>query len=232
MAGTADTVLYLHHSEGVGPGWLGEAIDQAGIPTELIRLDEGEPLPDSTNWRAVVVLGGAMGAYEVVDHPYLLGEKEFISGLVAEDVPVLGICLGSQLIADALGGRAYRAPNPEGGLLALEMTEAGREDPVVANLPDRVLVSHGDTFDLPPGAELLAFTDEYQHIYRCGSALAIQSHPEAGADLAVLATSRPGGGNIVAAGVDKEELIEDLRAAENVLREQAIRFFAAWVATI
>ena len=232
MSGTAETVLYLHHSEGVGPGWLGEAIDRAGIPTVVVRLGEGEALPDSTDWRAVVVLGGAMGAYEVIDHPYLVEEKQFIAELVAKEVPVLGICLGSQLIADALGGRAYKAPKPEGGLLALGVTEAGREDPFTSNLPDRVLVSHGDTFELPPGAELLAFTDEYQHIYRCGSALAIQAHPEAGADLAVLATSRDGGGNIVAAGVDKEELIAELRAHEDVLREQSIRFFAAWVEII
>ena len=63
-------------------------------------------------------------------------------------------------------------------MMAMTVTDAGRADPVFASIPDRVLVTHGDTFDLLPGAELLAYTDGYQHAYRSGSALAVQFHPE------------------------------------------------------
>lgn len=232
MTATNDSILLLHHSEGVGPGWLGEAIEAARIDTVSVRFFAGDPLPDSIDWKAVVVLGGSMGAYEEADYPHFVAEKAFLAEAVAADVPLLGICLGSQLLADALGGRAYKAPSPEAGLMEMTMTDAGRADPVFANLPDRVLVTHGDTFDLPPGAELLAYTDGYQHAYRSGSALAVQFHPEAGADLVELAVGRPGGGNIVAAGVDPIGLVAELRENEDSMREQALHFFGAWLDTL
>lgn len=222
----------LHHSEGVGPGWLGEAIEAAEIDVVPVNLNAGEPLPDAIDWKAVVVLGGSMGAYEEADYPHFVAEKQFLAELVGAGVPVLGICLGSQLLADALGGRAFKAPHAEAGLLAMTMTEAGLADPVLASVPDKVLVTHGDTFDLPPGAELLAYTDSYKHAYRLGSALAVQFHPESGADLAEVAVAAPGGGNIVAAGLEPDELIAELRAYEPALREQALRFFNAWIDTL
>jgi GMP synthase-like glutamine amidotransferase len=224
-------VLVLQHSKGVDAGWLDDAFANAGLESILVRLEAGEELPQAVDWKGIVALGGIMGAYQEEDYPFFAIEKKFLARAVGDDVPILGICLGSQLLADALGGVAYKAPSPEAGFLSVMVTEAGREDPVFRHVPDRVVVSHGDTFDLPPGAVLLARTNRYLHAFRLGSALAVQFHPEAGPDLVEgWVEQSGGGGNIAAAGVDPEKLIEELRANERLMHDQALAFFGAWLA--
>ncbi|NNC92507.1 MAG: type 1 glutamine amidotransferase, partial [Acidimicrobiia bacterium] len=165
---TGDQVLVLQHSEIAGPGWLADALMEAGIEFEVINLSAGMQVPDTTTWKGVAVLGGRMGAYEEDEYPFLADEKRLLAALVEEDVPVLGICLGAQLLADACGGRTYKAPDTEAGLHALMLTDAGEADPVLETITDRVVVSHGDTFHLPPDAVLLASSDRYQHAFRVG----------------------------------------------------------------
>src|SRR5215212_1594324 len=104
-------------------------------------------------------MGGPMSVNDEADHPWLAAEKAFVRSVVEAGVPFLGVCLGSQLLASALGARVY--PNPAGaevGLLGVERTAAGRADPVLGALAEPLvsLQWHGDTFDLPDGAELLA----------------------------------------------------------------------------
>jgi GMP synthase-like glutamine amidotransferase len=140
-----DRILVLQHSDIAGPGWLANALVDAGIDFEVINLGAGMQIPGATNWNGVAVLGGRMGAYEENEYPFLADEKRFLAALVEEEVPVLGICLGAQLLADACGGRTYKAPDTEAGLHALTLTGAGETDPVLETITDRVVVSHAVT---------------------------------------------------------------------------------------
>jgi GMP synthase (glutamine-hydrolysing) len=174
-------LIVVRHEERVGPGWLAKAAADAGRPLTEIRLDRGERLPDPAGVEAagVVVLGGFMAAFDVEEHPWLEAEKRWLRGLVAAEVPVLGICLGAQLLADALGGRAFRAPQYECGYPELVRTPMGLADPVVGVLDGPVLSWHEDTFTLPVGAMLLASSELAPQAFRIGSALGLQLHPEA-----------------------------------------------------
>jgi GMP synthase (glutamine-hydrolysing) len=148
-------VLGLQHIACEHPGAFLEEIDDY-VPVEL---DEGEPLPDRRDFDAIIAMGGPMSVNDEADHPWLAAEKPFVREAVEAGVPFLGVCLGSQLLAAALGARVH--PNPAGaevGLLPVERTAAGRADPVLGALSEPLVTLqwHGDTFDLPDGAELLA----------------------------------------------------------------------------
>lgn len=132
----------------------------------------------------LILMGGPMGVYEQSTYPWIAHEIERIAERIEHGLPTLGICLGSQLIAAALGADIYAGPVKEIGFSPLTLTEAGRASPA-AHLQDvPVLHWHGDTFDLPPGTELLASTPNYPHqIFRRGRwLLALQCHAEMGVD--------------------------------------------------
>jgi GMP synthase (glutamine-hydrolysing) len=128
----------------------------------------------------VVVLGGPVAAYQEAAYPFLRDELKLLERRLAAARPTLGICLGAQLMARALGARVYPGPAKEIGWGALQLSEAGRNGPLrhLAGVP--VLHWHGDTFDLPEGADRLASTDLCANqAFSCGRyALACQFHPE------------------------------------------------------
>ncbi|MGH2804848.1 MAG: type 1 glutamine amidotransferase, partial [Thermoleophilaceae bacterium] len=146
-----------------------------------VELDEDEPLPDWRAYGALLVMGGPMGSYDEVEHPWLVAEKRCIREAVSAGRPFFGACLGSQLLAASLGAGVYRC-EPEVGVLDVELTAAGREDPVMGGLPPSfaTLQWHGDTFDLPSGAVRLAGSPAYPNqAFRVGStAYAVQFHLE------------------------------------------------------
>lgn len=222
------TVLTLTHSPGASAGWLGDVLDEAGVARRTHAMYE-DAAPEHRGEDAVVVLGGPMGAYEEQAHPFLAPEKSFLRKLVAGDVPVLGICLGSQLLADALGGRAYLAAKPEVAYLAPDRNVAGRAHPVISVLEDPVLLIHQDTFDLPPGAELLARSDGYLHAFAHGSALGLQFHAEAGPEIVAGWMRRPGLQSLVRrGGREPDEFLAEVRARGDLARVQGRRLFEAW----
>jgi GMP synthase (glutamine-hydrolysing) len=123
-----------------------------------------------------------MGVYEASRYPFLADEIELIRRFLAEGRPVLGICLGAQLLAAAAGARVY--PGTRGkeiGWAEVELSEAGRADPIWSGFPPRFTTFHwhGDTFDLPRGAELLGQSARYPQAFRIGAAAyGVQFHPE------------------------------------------------------
>lgn len=163
---------------------LGRTIEARGVrlTTRCVpRLDlsEIDPLrPD-----LLVVMGGPIGAYQTDDYPFLVQEIELVKKRVEKDLPTIGICLGSQIIAAALGAKVYKGDQgPELGWHPLEITKEGMNGPARHFAADKtnMLHWHGDTFDLPDGATLLASTAKYKNqIYTHGkNILGVQCHPE------------------------------------------------------
>lgn len=153
-----------------------------GLQFNICHLDRGEPLPDSEEVEALVVMGGPMAVYESRRYPFLTQELCLIEEVLQHDRAVLGVCLGSQLLAHALGARVYPGESPEIGFGSVELTEEGRHDPVFGTTgPSHpVFHWHGDTFDVPNGATLLASSAAYPHqAFRYGdSAYGLQFHIE------------------------------------------------------
>ena len=208
---------------------LDEVVAELGTEVARYRLGMGDDVPTSTDFDAVIVLGGAMGAYDTAQHPWLEDEKTWLQTLAGKQVPVLGICLGSQLLAEALGGRAFLSPiAPEAGVTRLDLTALGRADPVLQRAGTKVFSLHQDTFDLPPGAKLLALSADYPQAFRYGSVLAIQFHPDADAALAV-EWAKEMAPFLNRAGVELADYESELVAAEPYLARTSKRIFQAFL---
>lgn len=206
---------------------LDDALELAGAVVERFHLELGDPVP-GTDFDRAVILGGGMGAYDIDRHAWLEPEKEWIRNLVGSDVPVLGICLGCQLLADALGGRAYRAEHPEVAVVPISLTAAGEADPVVSKIGPMVYSLHQDTFALPPNATFLAHTDRFPHAFRLGSALALQFHPDADCNQA-LAWGTEESSVLDAAGITYDDYARGLIAAEPLLDRASRAIFTTWL---
>lgn len=197
------------------------------IPIDHVFLDEGESLPDPSEVDAAVVLGGAMGAYDTDKVSYLEPEKELLRVLVEMGVPVLGLCLGCQLLADVLGGSAYLADRPEVVFAEMTMVE---DDPVVSVLAShRSLAMHRDTWDLPPGGRLVSHTVRHNGAFRFGSALGVQPHPEVDEAAITDWLTRPSGVALAAAaGSDPGETLKEYLAVPDEVEAAADAMFTAW----
>lgn len=152
-------VVAFRHVPFEGLGLIQPALEEKGISIELADLFErGQPVPDIGTAAGLIFMGGPMSAND--DLPYLRQEIEIIRDAAGRGQPVLGICLGSQMIAKALGARVYRNPFKEVGWFPVHPTTGGKNDRLLSALesPETVLQWHGETFELPAGAEWLAYS--------------------------------------------------------------------------
>lgn len=178
-------VLVVQHQDDCPPALVGRWLSEAGCVLDVRRPYDGDPLPDDLGGHdAFLVLGGSMGAHDDDDHPWLSGTKRLIRSAAEARTPTLGICLGHQLAAAALGGRS--APNPLGqqlGLLPLGWTDAAGDDDLMRGLVgtgfgiqwnDDIVVRE------PPGTVVLARTPrgELQVARFASSVWGVQLHPE------------------------------------------------------
>jgi GMP synthase-like glutamine amidotransferase len=183
----------LQHVEHEGPGLVGEGLAADGWAVEVVRPDAGQPMPAADSLAGLVVLGGPMGIGDTADHPWLPDERVLIGAVARAGRPVLGVCLGAQQLAASLGAEITTGPEPEIGLGHVQLTAAGRMDPVFgpeyAGLADPALPCvhwHQDTFTLPAGAVHLAATARFPHqAFRWGTrAYGLQFHVEVDRNLA------------------------------------------------
>ena len=165
-------------------GTLDAQFRAAGFRIRYVNFARmGEIKPEIGRYHGLVVLGGPMSAYDVERYPHLEIEIESIRAAVDSGIPVLGICLGAQLIARALGARVKRNATKEIGWYAVRPTEAGARDALFSkfNSSEQIFQWHGDTFALPHGAEHLAESDACgNQAFRVGdSVYGLQFHLEA-----------------------------------------------------
>jgi GMP synthase (glutamine-hydrolysing) len=177
--------LVLSHVPFEDLGSLEPCLKQRGFSIEMVDASTTEfPLPQAATCDLLIILGGPIGVYESEAYPFLTGEIECIRRRLESGRPVLGICLGAQLMARALGAKVYPGSNgAEIGWAPLEAVGPGGPPVWFKHLISNGLASfhwHGDTFDLPSGAELLARTKLYENqAFAFGrNALALQFHPE------------------------------------------------------
>lgn len=139
------------------PGYLGEIMREHGILYEVVKVDEA-PVPDPTEYDAFIAMGGPQHVGVDDKDPYLAGVEEAIRKAVEQDIPYLGICLGGQLLAHALGAVVKRHSIASIGFYEVQLTEEGKADPLFQGLPgyQQVILWHEDSFDLPAGAVQLA----------------------------------------------------------------------------
>ena len=225
MSETRARVLVVENDPGSPIGYLADAFVAAGVSTQTVSGDRLPAYDSPLKHEAIVILGGFMGAYDDADHPWLLDQRDLIRRAVDTDVPILGICLGAQLIAHATGGSAFLAERPEVAVVSLQLTAAGVEDPLAEHLRAPVVTYHQDSFTLSDDAVLLAASDRFPQVFRMGSALGIQPHPEVSKERVTEWTkdrSLPD-----RAGVTTDGLLADIERL--VDREDALALFAAWI---
>ena len=157
--------LALEHLRSNPIGVYGDILGERGIAVERVRLEQDESLPDWRSYDLVVVMGGGMSVYEEAEYPWLAEEKQAVGEAVRAGIPYFGVCLGSQLLAAALGARVYRGPEPELGVSPVFLSDAAKRDPVFRGFPSNLEVFewHSDTFELPEGAVRLARSPRYEN---------------------------------------------------------------------
>lgn len=149
----------FQHIAAEGPAYIADWLVAAGHTLTVTRLYDGEPLPDVSDVDLLVVMGGPMSANDEAGVPWLAGEAAFIRDVIAAGVPVLGVCLGAQMVARALGAAVHANPEPEVGWFPVR--SAAHLPRGVFTFPAELTVFHwhADTFELPEGAVLLASSD-------------------------------------------------------------------------
>jgi len=206
--------LIVRHTPSEDAAGFTLPIEQAGYAIRAI--DAVDPAFAALDWLApdlMVIMGGPMGVYERDRHPWIDGELAGIGRRVGLGRPILGVCLGSQMIAAALGARVYPGPVKEVGFAPVALSAAGAASPLRHLVDVPLLHWHGDTFELPADAELLASTHLYPNqAFRIGRRLlALQFHAEMGEDprIADWIEGPRAGPYLAAAGIDAGRLWAD-----------------------
>ena len=174
-------ITCFQHIDCEGPGSLLDVLKAKGVRVDVLKPFKGDPVPAHLG-DGLVVLGGPMGVYEEKQFPWMTEELNAIRKCLDSSLPVLGVCLGSQMLAHAAGGQVFRGALPEVGWFPLTLTEKGHLDPLFLGLPIEFNAFHwhGDTFTLPGNAMRLAESAWYPHqIFKVGTnAYGFQCHLE------------------------------------------------------
>lgn len=180
------TILAIEFWPSSHLGTIADTFDRCGARTVYVRPEEGEPLPrEPGHWDGLVMLGGPQNAEDDARYPYLGDAARLAAAFHEASRPVLGVCLGGQILARALGARVWRQGWTEVGFVELEPTEAAENDPLLTGIgPVRILEHHEDTFDIPDEATLLMTGERCRNqAFRLDLSYGFQCHFECSAAL-------------------------------------------------
>lgn len=229
-------IAIFRHARTEGAGYLGDFLDRHGLPWQLIAIDQGAAVPaDPAAYSGLVFMGGPMSVND--DLPWLPPLFELIRKAHAADTPLLGHCLGGQLIAKALGGVVTRNPVKEIGWLPLEIAAAPEAQHWFGEIKNFLGFHwHGETFSLPPGAVRLAGSaDCANQVYSLGKHLGMQCHVEMTAEM-IASWCDSGAAEIAANPVPTvqrpEQMQIDLQQRLAALHAVADRLYTRWIAGI
>ena len=155
-------VLVLQHADPEHPGLILEALRNVGAQVKTIRTDLAQPAPPSLDaYAGLIIMGGPQSVYEEEKFPYLRPEKQLARQAIDNNIPLLGVCLGSQVIADVLGSEVHPGPAPEIGWKPVRRSEQAANNPILSALPETFtpLHWHGDIYDLPKSATPIASSE-------------------------------------------------------------------------
>jgi GMP synthase (glutamine-hydrolysing) len=220
----------LRHEHETGLGAFAGLLDEAGVGYEQVETNGATHLPDVADFDGVIALGGSLAASD----PTLFETRRWIRDAVLRNTPFLGICLGGQLLATALGGSVGRSFPPEVGVHDVFLTNGARSDPLFAGLPGRFPVFgwHEDAFELPRGAVPLAGSIACEHqAFRFGaSAYGMQFHPEVRVRDLRRWTATPGYADLVThVGADWDDLEVELARATPALDALVEQLVERWL---
>jgi GMP synthase (glutamine-hydrolysing) len=230
-------VLALLHVPHEGIGTIGDALGRVEIPVDVVELFREQPREFHPSLHdGLIVMGGPMNVDETDRYPYLADEVRWIRQAIEADRPVLGVCLGSQLLAKALGARVYPNPVKEIGWYDVELTDAAKGDQLLAECSrtETVFLWHGDTFDLPAGAVQLARSQQCENqAFRFGpAAYGLQFHLEVTPEIISSWLGEPGNcGELDELDyIDPEAIRREMPAKIGPLKSLADRVFGRFAA--
>jgi GMP synthase-like glutamine amidotransferase len=230
------SLTFFQHIDCEGPGSLLDVLKSKNIQSKILKPFKGDPIPEHLG-DGLVVLGGPQGVYEEKQYPWMTEELNAIRRCLSQSIPVLGICLGSQMLAKAAGAQVFRGAMPEVGWYPIALTPEGHSDGLLLGLPKtfEAFHWHGDTFTLPEGAQRLAGSDYYPNqIYKVGSnAYGFQCHLETTEEMikswaAIYAKElTPQGGPI-----EPQQIETKLAERAKALQEIAVQVFTRFAALL
>ncbi|MEP0815281.1 MAG: type 1 glutamine amidotransferase [bacterium] len=178
-------ILIIQNCETEGLGHFIHALAVRGIEFDVCHPYEDDTYPSPVAYDAMIVGGTPMSVCDIEEHAHLLSERTYVAEALEGEVKVLGVCFGAQLLAHILGAEVRPNPVKEIGMYEVQLTEEGKADPIFGGFPESfpVFQWHGDTFDLPGGASLLATGKNCRNqAFRKDNAIGVQFHLEAGAE--------------------------------------------------
>ncbi|MEM6753114.1 MAG: glutamine amidotransferase [Cyanobacteria bacterium P01_C01_bin.38] len=228
------TATVIRHIAFEDLGTLEIALERQGYAIKYLEAGVDNLTDISPTEEMLIILGGPIGAYDEQDYPFLVDELRLLEKRFKADLPTLGICLGAQLMARALGARVYPGGEKEIGWSNIKLSEAGKNSPLVnLDVENPVLHWHGDTFDLPQGATRLASSLLYENqAFSYGNSMGLQFHPE----VTQIGLERWFIGHACeinsTPGVSVEQLRSDTVKYGHLLQKQAVEVWQNWLESV